>query len=101
MGFLKFFVAILALLAGVFFLALGLGADLPAVKFKDFKAQSVPIGIAFLVFGVAIAKFWTIATESKHTVTSEEMDALGGIRKRITEITETVKKLSSPRGPDL
>jgi len=42
------------------FLAEGLGADILPLKYYGLEASSLPVGIAFLVFGGAVAALWRI-----------------------------------------
>jgi Kef-type K+ transport system membrane component KefB len=61
MKFLKLIIVALSLLLGVFFVYEGLGSDLRILNYEDLGAYGIPIGVMLLVFGVVIAKFWTIA----------------------------------------
>ena len=98
---LKFVVVILSLLVGVGFLAIGLGADIPQLEFKDVKAYDVPIGIAFLVFGVAIATFWTITHEQVRVIESESRNPVTGAVEKIKETFRDIKKFNLPKGPEV
>jgi hypothetical protein len=69
MGLLKAIVVIGALICAAIFLGSSLGASIPSLKYKDFESHDIPVGIAFLVFAVAIARFWKI----EHHFATEEI----------------------------
>jgi len=96
MGFLKFSIVVLSLLVGTVFLAAGLGVELNILEFNGLKTYGIPIGVAFLIFGVAIAKFWVITEKTTHIRTEEETGSRGKVHKSVTEITEVVKKFNVP-----
>jgi hypothetical protein len=61
MFFLKW-VLVLGLFAlGAVFLVNGLAIEIALVKYKSLEAHGLPVGIAFLVAGVALAYFWKIS----------------------------------------
>lgn len=70
----------IVLVAGIFFLASGLGADIPFVKYKEIEAFGVPVGVILLAVGCVMAIFWKVSTtsttESKRTETSSSSDGI-------------------------
>jgi hypothetical protein len=65
---LKSILVVLILACGAFFVATGLGVEVPLIKYEGFEAYNIPAGIIILLVGLALAKFWRIST----TETSEE-----------------------------
>lgn len=63
---LKFVVIAGLMIGGAFFLAKGLGVDIPLIEYEGLKAQNLPVGVVLLVVGVLIAKFWKVS--KKETV---------------------------------
>jgi hypothetical protein len=61
MSVLKLIVVTLLLLAGVFFLYAGLGTEFRILDHGELEDFGIPIGIAFLVSGMLIKRFWTTA----------------------------------------
>lgn len=68
----------IVLVAGIFFLASGLGADIPFVKYKEIEAYGVPVGVILLAIGGVMAIFWKVSTstttESQRTETTSSSD---------------------------
>jgi hypothetical protein len=60
MKFLKVVLVALCLLAGVLFAYQGLGTNFRILNFESLDAYGIPIAVAFIVFGVLIARFRTI-----------------------------------------
>jgi hypothetical protein len=60
MQFLKGVLVALCLLLGALFAYQGMGTDFRILNFESLDAYGIPIGIAFIVFGALIAKFWRI-----------------------------------------
>ncbi len=66
-AFLKWLLVLGLLVAGAFFLATGLGVQIPLVEYKGLTAHGVPAGIALLVAGVALAVLWKITSTTTTT----------------------------------
>lgn len=65
LALLKFILVLGLLAVGALFLLKGLGFDVPTLKFEGLEARDTPAGIALLIIGVALARFWKI----RHTTT--------------------------------
>jgi hypothetical protein len=74
--FLKWVLVLMSLIGGALFLARGIGVQIPFVKYKGLEAHGVPVGIAFLVGGVALAVLWRIkmTTTVKETYIEKSSD---------------------------
>ena len=81
MGLVKGLVICSSLALGVLFLAAGLGAEVPKLKYWWFEASNIPIGLSFLVFAVAIAKFWTISTTTEETTVKREDEETKSVKR--------------------
>jgi hypothetical protein len=68
MMLLKFVLVFICLLGGALFLAQGLGAPIPFVRYQGFEAVNLPTGIALLAAGILLAVFWKVGK----TITTEE-----------------------------
>jgi hypothetical protein len=55
---IKYILVTLALFAGVSFFYAGMGIDIPEVGFGGVPSYGVPLGIAFIVLAVVVARFW-------------------------------------------
>jgi hypothetical protein len=99
MRFAKFAILAASLILAAVFLGAGLGALVPNLKYKDFEAQDIPIGIAFLAFAVAIAYFWKIEEQTITRRIITEYDPVSGILRKIEEIVESTKRILGPPGP--
>lgn len=95
MGFLKFLVVLASLIVGAVFLGSGVGAFIPILKYKEFEAKDIPIGIAFLAFGLAIAFFWKIKKVTEERYTERTRDPTTGVEKT-TEIIKRSEKYCAP-----
>jgi hypothetical protein len=60
MRFLKRVLIALLLLLGVLLVYEGFGFDFRILNFESLDPYAIQIGIAIIVFGVLIARFWTI-----------------------------------------
>ena len=94
------FVLVAALLAcGAFFLATDLGVEVPLIKYEGLEAHNVPVGIAFLVAGVALARFWRVSITKieEQTTTTKSDDVDKGDQSSQTNIgsTNTTKSKKS------
>ena len=65
MRLLKYSIILGSLALAVFFLCSRVGTSIPSLKYKDFELTDIPIGFGFLVFAVAIARFWKIEIYQK------------------------------------
>jgi hypothetical protein len=61
---LKWLLVLGCLAAGLGLLLTGLGAEIPLIRYQGLEAHGMPAGIAALIAGVALAKFWRIENES-------------------------------------
>ena len=61
MGFLKRVLTALLLLLGVLFVYEGFGFDFRILNFESLDPYAIPIGIALIVLGVLVARFWQIS----------------------------------------
>lgn len=89
----------IVLVAGIFFLASGLGADIPFVKYKEIEAYGVPVGVILLAVGSVMAIFWKVSTstttESQRTETTSSSD--GTTTTTTTSTTKTtITTLAKP-----
>jgi hypothetical protein len=57
---LKFFLVLGLLVTGTLFLVKGLGINIPVLKFERLEAHNIPMGVALLVIGIALACLWKI-----------------------------------------
>lgn len=93
---LKFVAVVALLVGGAFFLATGLGVEIPLIKYKGLEARGVPVGIALLIAGVALARFWKVhsteSIEETFTQTSADGDSTTTQKK-----TETTTNFRPPR----
>jgi len=60
MEFLKRTVIALALLMGAFFIYEGLGFEFRMLDYEVFDDYGIPIGLALIVLGALIARYWTL-----------------------------------------
>jgi hypothetical protein len=60
MGFIKGVLTALLLLLGVLFVYEGFGFDFRILNFESLDPYAIPIGIALIVLGVLVARFWRI-----------------------------------------
>jgi hypothetical protein len=63
---LKFSLVLVLLVVGTIFLLEGLGADITALKYEGLEGHGVPVGIALLLGGIALARLWKV--RHTHTV---------------------------------
>jgi len=98
--FLKWVLVLASLFCGALFLSRGLGVEIPLVKYKGVEAHDVPAGVAFLVAGVALARFWKIKTITivRETETKTSRD---GHSTKSQKTTTTVTEMRGPeaKGP--
>ena len=52
-------IAVLMIFA-IFFLASGLDVPIPHLPWRGLAARDIPIGILFVLAGLAVVRFWTI-----------------------------------------
>jgi hypothetical protein len=88
---LKFVAVMTLLLGGAFFLATGLGVEISLLKYKELEVYGIPIGVALLITGVALARFWKVRrTEyAEETVTYSAADGSSTTTRKETETTTT------------
>lgn len=91
---LKWIMVFLLMLAGATFLALGLGVQIPRVKYHALEAYGVPAGVALLAAGVALAALWKITREITVTEDSELTGEDGS-----TVTTHSVRHISTTMNP--
>lgn len=94
-AFLKFVAVIGLLTAGVVFLANGLGVSIPLVTYEGIEAYQVPVGLALLGGGIALAKFWQVSTsasEETTTTTTENFPDKHSTTTTTTKKSSTAKK---------
>jgi hypothetical protein len=60
MRFLKLVLTAVLLLLGVLFVYEGFGFDFRILNFESLDPYAIPIGIALVVAGVLVARFWRI-----------------------------------------
>jgi len=60
MQFLKRVLIAVLLLLGVLFVYAGFGFDFRILNFESLDPYAIPIGIALIVAGVLVARFWRI-----------------------------------------
>jgi len=60
MQFLKRVLIAVLLLLGVLFVYAGFGFDFSILNFDSLDPYAIPIGIALIVAGVLVARFWRI-----------------------------------------
>jgi hypothetical protein len=61
MGFIKGVLTALLLLLGVLFVYEGFGFDFRILNFESLDPYAIPIGIALIVLGALVARFWRIS----------------------------------------
>ena len=92
----KFIAVSFLLVVGALSLLAGFGAELPFVKFKEFEAYGVPAGAILLASGIALAKFWKVAT----TRTTETFETTSGADDEspttVFKKTETTTTFGAP-----
>jgi hypothetical protein len=76
--FLKWILVAIFLFFGAAVLLMGLGAEVPLIKYKGLEAYGVPAGVILMAASIAIAAFWKIS----YKVTTTEKDRY--IDKKIT-----------------
>lgn len=88
---LKFVAVIALLVGGAFFLAAGLGVEISLIRYKGLEVHGVPTGVALLIAGVALARFWKVRrTEyTEETVTYSAADGSSTTTQKETETTTT------------
>jgi uncharacterized membrane protein len=91
---LKFVVIAGLMIGGAFFLAKGLGVNIPIVEYNGLKAQNVPVGIALLVIGVLIARFWKVTKKVTQETTSTTTTKDG--TETTTTTTTTFETAAAP-----
>lgn len=74
------------LAAGVIVLMSGLNIEIPLVKFKGLEAHQIPVGIAIILAGVALAYFWKVSEETIES-TSSTSDGSGTTYTKTTKTT--------------
>ncbi len=91
---LKWVLVLALLVGGAFFLATGLGVEIPVVKYKGLEAHGVPVGIALLAAGVALAALWkiTMTTIVEETSSETSSDGSSSASKKETTITTTLTR---------
>lgn len=96
---MKVLLVFVVLLAGILFLAAGLGSNIPFVKYKEIEAYGVPVGVVLLVIGVALATFWKVSTtktiERRHTETESDIDGTT-TTTTTSETKTTITTLAEP-----
>lgn len=65
LAFLKWFLVLIVMLAGIGLLLAGLNVEVPLIKFKGLEAQGVPVGLIVMGIGVALAYFWRVIIHHK------------------------------------
>lgn len=90
---LKFVAVMTLLLGGALFLASGLGVEISLIKYKELEVYGIPVGVALLVAGVALARFWKIRrTEyAEETITHSTADGISTTTHKETETTTVFK----------
>jgi hypothetical protein len=58
MPFIRTLVIVLLVIGGAFFLCVGLEVPIPRLGWHAVPARDIPIGIAFVFAGIAVARFW-------------------------------------------
>ena len=88
-GILKAILVLFLLGSGILFLANGLGADIPFVRYEAIEAREMPAGIALVVAGLLLAIFWKTETKRIEQVffTRTESDGSSVTTSKTTEIT--------------
>jgi hypothetical protein len=99
---LKFLVVVGLLVAGGFFLAKGLGINIPLFKYNGLEAHNVPVGAVLLATAVAIARFWKISKTITYeeTTTNKSGDGTTIRTTRIKTETTTIAESPSDRFRD-
>jgi hypothetical protein len=59
MPFIRTLVISLLMTCAAFFLAAGLEVPIPHLSWHAVPARDIPIGIAFVLAGIAVARYWT------------------------------------------
>ncbi len=70
MFLMKAFLVLVLMACGAFFLAAGLGAPIPRVEYHGLIVRDVPIGIAFLIAGIGLARYWKVSEEQTYKETT-------------------------------
>lgn len=95
-AFLKVALVFALLVGGAAFLAIGIGVEVPLVKYKEFEAYGIPAGIALLAAAVALAYFWKVSrTESVEETHTESSSGDDSTTTQTTRKTTTIN-LSKP-----
>ena len=95
---MKVSLVLLLLVAGILFLAGGIGVTLPLVKYEGIEATGVPVGIALVVAGIVLAAFWKVSTTTTVEKTSTEtLDGISVTTKTETKKTTRVNTLAGPK----
>ena len=58
MPFIRTLVIALLIACGAFFLAMGLEVPIPYIAWHAVPARDIPIGLALIFAGIAVARFW-------------------------------------------
>jgi hypothetical protein len=96
-AFLKVFLVFALLVGGAIFLAIGIGVDIPLVKYKEFEAYGIPAGLVLLVAGVALARFWKVSkTETVEETHTETISDDNSTTTQTTKKTTTTTTLARP-----
>jgi hypothetical protein len=95
--FLKFLLVLGLMAAGVLLFIEGLNIEIPLITFKGLEAHGVPIGIAVICAGIALARFWKIETKTNRTYETTTSSDDGTETK--TKWTESTTYTAEP--PDL
>jgi hypothetical protein len=87
MRLLKFFLITICIGAAVGFLCSGIGDVIPSLKYKDFQISDIPIGVVFLIAGIALAKFWKIKETKEESTTVTTTKSPDGSETRTEQRT--------------
>lgn len=94
---LKIILVSALLVAGAVFLVIGIGVEIPLVKYQEFEAYGVPAGLVLLATGIALAYFWKVSkTETVEQTNTTTTDDDGSTTTRTTKKTTTITTLAHP-----
>jgi hypothetical protein len=68
MSLVRILVIGLLIVAGAFFLAMGLDVPIPHLGYHGLPARDIPIGIILVFAGIAVSRFWTLPQDESQLV---------------------------------
>jgi energy-converting hydrogenase Eha subunit E len=96
MGFLKFCAVAACIIIGAAFLATGLGASIPYVKYKEIEILNLPIGVVFLGLGYLLSRYWVVSETTRRIHRESYTDPVTGSTRTKVDTLEITTKAAPP-----